>query len=122
MISVRIENQYYNGDEFRDIPVKIGANGGKVLLQDIATIKDTLWGRPILVFWWQCHLPFCKSDERPKYGDGCESVKSYIEQKNAQLPSDLKIKTLVDMTYYLNARLDMMLKNLLWCCVGGINA
>ncbi|MEF1174303.1 efflux RND transporter permease subunit, partial [Vibrio sinaloensis] len=37
MISVRIENQYYSGEEFRQIPVKIGANGGKVLLQDIAT-------------------------------------------------------------------------------------
>ncbi|CAM2938837.1 Acriflavin resistance protein [Vibrio neptunius] len=115
MISVRIENQYYNGDEFRDIPVKIGANGGKVLLQDIATIKDG----------------FTEDDRYFKYsGDNAiylsvkatkdqnmvtvaESVKSYIEQKNAQLPSDLKIKTLVDMTYYLNARLDMMLKNLL---------
>ncbi|MEF1174640.1 efflux RND transporter permease subunit, partial [Vibrio sinaloensis] len=42
-----------------------------------------------------------------------ESVKSYIEEKNKALPSDLTIKTLVDMTYYLNARLDMMLKNLL---------
>src|SRR5690606_20647543 len=42
-----------------------------------------------------------------------ESVKAYIEHKNAQLPADLKIKTLVDMTYYLQGRLDMMLKNLL---------
>ncbi|MCA2492333.1 MULTISPECIES: efflux RND transporter permease subunit, partial [Vibrio] len=40
MIAVRIENQYYRGDEFRNIPVKLGANGAKVLLQDIATIKD----------------------------------------------------------------------------------
>ncbi|POF57432.1 acriflavin resistance protein, partial [Vibrio vulnificus] len=40
MIAVRIENQYYKGEEFRNIPVKLGANGAKVLLQDIATIKD----------------------------------------------------------------------------------
>ena len=40
IISVRIENQYYNGDEFRQIPVKIGENGAKVLLKDVADIKD----------------------------------------------------------------------------------
>ncbi|MGY8867266.1 MAG: efflux RND transporter permease subunit, partial [Methylophagaceae bacterium] len=40
VISVRVENQFYSGEEFRQIPVKIGANGAKVLLQDIAVIKD----------------------------------------------------------------------------------
>ena len=42
-----------------------------------------------------------------------ESVKKYVEQRNETLPPGLELKILVDMTYYLNARLDMMLKNLL---------
>ena len=41
-----------------------------------------------------------------------KSVKDYIAAKNAKLPEGLELKILVDMTYYLNARLDMMLKNL----------
>ncbi|MCV5990846.1 efflux RND transporter permease subunit, partial [Escherichia coli] len=42
-----------------------------------------------------------------------QSVRDYIEAKNKTLPSDVQLKILVDMTYYLNGRLDMMLKNLL---------
>ena len=42
-----------------------------------------------------------------------ESVKQYIEQRNKTLPTGVRLEVLVDMTYYLNARLDMMLSNLL---------
>lgn len=42
-----------------------------------------------------------------------QSVRNYIEAKNKTLPQDVKLKVLVDTTYYLNGRLDMMLKNLL---------
>ncbi|AIW16080.1 efflux RND transporter permease subunit [Vibrio tubiashii] len=115
MISVRIENQYYKGEEFRAIPVKIGANGGKVLLQDIATIKDgfTEDDRYFRYSGQNAMYLSVKATKDQNMVTVAESVKAYIEQKNQTLPSDLKIKTLVDMTYYLNARLDMMLKNLL---------
>ncbi|MDC5820464.1 efflux RND transporter permease subunit [Vibrio europaeus] len=115
MISVRIENQYYKGEEFRAIPVKIGANGGKVLLQDIATIKDgfTEDDRYFRYSGQNAMYLSVKATKDQNMVTVAESVKAYIEQKNLTLPSDLKIKTLVDMTYYLNARLDMMLKNLL---------
>jgi Cation/multidrug efflux pump len=42
-----------------------------------------------------------------------DAVKGYISEKNATLPAGLALKSVVDMTHYLNARLDMMLKNLL---------
>jgi len=115
MISVRIENQYYSGEEFRDIPVKIGANGGKVLLQDIATIKDgfTEDDRYFRYSGQNAMYLSVKATKDQNMVTVAESVKAYLEQKNQTLPADLQIKTLVDMTYYLNARLDMMLKNLL---------
>ena len=40
IVAIRVENQLYSGDEFRRIPVKIGDNGAKVLLEDVAVIKD----------------------------------------------------------------------------------
>lgn len=115
MISVRIENQYYKGEEFRQIPVKIGANGGKVLLQDIATIKDGFTeGDRYFKYSGENAIYFSvKATKDQNIVTVADSVKAYIEHKNQQLPSDLKINTLVDMTYYLNARLEMMLKNLL---------
>lgn len=115
MISVRIENQYYSGDEFRAIPVKIGANGGKVLLQDIATIKDgfTEGERYFSYSGQNAIFLSVNATKEQNMVLVAESVKQYLKTKNAELPADLEIKTLVDMTYYLNARLDMMLKNLL---------
>ena len=115
MISVRIENQFYRGEQFRDIPVKIGANGGKVLLQDIATIKDgfTEDDRYFKYSGQNAMYLSVKATKDQNMVTVADTVKAYIEQKNQTLPADLKIKTLVDMTYYLNARLDMMLKNLL---------
>ena len=40
IVSVRVENQYYSGDEFKQIPIKIGAGGAKVTLGDVAYIND----------------------------------------------------------------------------------
>ncbi len=115
MISVRIENQYYHGDEFRNIPVKLGANGAKVLLQDIATIKDGFTEQE-RYFEYSGQNAIYMSVEATRDQNiipVAESVHKYIEAKNKTLPSDVQLKVLVDMTYYLNGRLDMMLKNLL---------
>ena len=40
IVAVRVENQMYNGDEFRRIPIKISETGAKVYLGDVATIED----------------------------------------------------------------------------------
>jgi len=114
-ISVRIENQYYNGEEFRQIPVKVGKNGAKVLLQDIAVIKDgfTEGERYFKYSGRNAMFMSVKATKDQNMIPVAESVKAFIEQRNKTLPPGLELKTLVDMTYYLNARLDMMLKNLL---------
>jgi len=114
-ISVRIENQYYNGDEFRQIPIKIGKNGAKVLLQDIAVIKDgfTEGERYFKYSGQNAMFMSVKATKDQNMIPVADSVKAFIEQRNKTLPPGLELKTLVDMTYYLNARLDMMLKNLL---------
>lgn len=114
-ISVRIENQYYNGDEFRQIPIKIGENGAKVLLQDIAVIKDgfTEGERYFKYSGSNAMFMSVKATKDQNIIPVAESVKVFIEQRNKTLPPGLELKTIVDMTYYLNARLDMMLKNLI---------
>ncbi|MEO0888963.1 MAG: efflux RND transporter permease subunit, partial [Pseudomonadota bacterium] len=115
MIAVRIENQYYRGDEFRNIPVKLGANGAKVLLQDIATIKDgfTEEDRYFEYSGQNAIYMAVQATRDQNIIPVAESVRNYIEAKNKTLPDDIQLKVLVDMTYYLNGRLDMMLKNLL---------
>ena len=119
MISVRIENQFYTGEEFRDIPVKVGRNGGKVLLQDIAKIRDgfTEEDRYFKFSGKNAIWVAVKATKDQDMSDVAESVKAYIDKKNQELPSDVQIESVVDMTYYLNGRLDMVHKNILQAIV-----
>ncbi|WP_053981917.1 efflux RND transporter permease subunit [Marinagarivorans algicola] len=114
IISVRIENQLYRGDEFRAVPIKIGANGAQVLLQDVAVIKDGFTeGEHYFKYSGENAIYFSvNATKEQSIIPVAESVKNYIEERNKTLPPGLKLKVLVDMTYYLNARLDMMLDNL----------
>lgn len=115
VISVRVENQFYSGEEFRQIPVKIGANGAKVLLQDIAIIKDQfVEGERYFKFNGENAVYLSvKATEDQNIIPVADSVKAYIDQKNKELPLGVRLEPLMDMTYYLNARLDMMKANLL---------
>lgn len=115
IISVRVENQSYSGDEFRNIPIKIGANGARVLLQDVAIIKDqfTEGERYFKFSGVNAIFMSVKATKEQSTIPVANSVKAYMAQKNETLPDGVQLKVLVDMTYYLNARLDMMLKNLL---------
>lgn len=114
IVAIRVENQLYDGDEFRRIPVKIGDNGAKVLLEDVAEIKDgfTEGERYFKSSGVNAIFLSVKATKDQSTVPVAESVKTYIEARNKTLPEGVQIKVLVDMTYYLNARLDMMLKNL----------
>ena len=115
IISVRVENQYYRGDEFSTIPVIIGNAGAKVTLGDVADIKDGFTEgeryfkyNGVNAIWMSV-----KATKTQNTIPVAETVKAYIEKKNQTFPQGVSLEILVDMTYYLNARLDMMLSNLL---------
>jgi multidrug efflux pump subunit AcrB len=115
IVAVRVENQLYSGDEFRKIPVKIGENGGKVLLEDVAEIKDGfIEGERYFKYSGVNAMSLdVKATKDQSTVPIADSVQSYVEARNKTLPQGLELKILVDMTFYLNSRLDMMLKNLL---------
>ena len=114
IVAVRVENQLYSGDEFRKIPVKIGANGAKVLLEDVAQIKDgfTEGERYFKYSGVNAISLSVKATKDQSTVPIANSVQSYIEARNKTLPEGLQLKILVDMTFYLNSRLDMMISNL----------
>ena len=114
LISVRVENQYYRGSDFGQIPVKIGANGSRVLLSDIAIINDGFTeGEWYFSYSGKNSIYMAvKATRTQDMVPVAETVKNYIESKNKTLPDGIELKVLVDMTYYLNARLEMMLMNL----------
>ncbi|WP_371193888.1 efflux RND transporter permease subunit [Glaciecola sp. SC05] len=115
MIAVRVENQFYNGDEFRDIPIKVGAGGAKVLLKDVATITDefTEGERYFKYNGKNAIYASVSATSTQNMLPVAASVKAYVEERNKTLPDGVSLEILVDMTYYLNGRLDMMLTNML---------
>ena len=114
IVSVRVENQYYSGDEFKQIPIKIGEGGAKVTLGDVASINDGfVEGERYFKYNGMNAIYIAvKATKTQNTIPVAETVKTYIEQKNETLPQGVSLEILVDMTYYLNARLDMMLSNL----------
>jgi len=115
IISIRIQNQYYRGRDFSLIPVKIASNGAKVLLQDVAVIKDG-FVEGQLYFKYSGRNAISIDVKATKDQDMtlvAQSVRDYVVELNKKLPNGVKLNTVVDMTYYLNERLDMMLVNLL---------
>lgn len=114
IVAVRVENQLYNGNEFRRIPIKVSDSGAKVLLEDVATIEDGFVEGERYFKYSGVNAIYMsiKATKDQSTIPVSKSVKDYIEMRNKTLPKGLELKILVDMTYYLNARLDMMLENL----------
>lgn len=114
LVSVRIESQFYDGEEFAGIPVKIGPDGAKVVLSDLADIKDgfTEGERYFRYTGQNAVLIAVNATKSQSIVPIAETIKDFMAFKNTELPAGLELKELVDMTYYLNARLNMMLNNL----------
>ncbi|MFT4654797.1 MAG: multidrug efflux pump subunit AcrB, partial [Patiriisocius sp.] len=102
-IAVRVENQFYNGEEFADIPVKLGSGGSRVLLKDVATIYDGFEeGERYFKFNGLNAMSIQVNATRAQnIIPVANSVQAYIKERNKTLPSGVQIKTVVDFTYYL---------------------
>ncbi len=115
-IQVRTKGQAYVGSDFEDIVVRTNADGTRLLLSDIADIRDDFAdvgrfsqynGEPAITIQVQ------------SVGDQSEldiaaTVQAWVSEKKASLPSGVGISSWADITYYLEGRLDMMMKNLVF--------
>lgn len=113
-INLRVENQAYRGYEFEQIPVITQADGTKVLLGELATIKDGFEeGLQYSKFNGKNSTNFTiNAADNQSITDVARVVKEYVEKKSESLPQGVKLEPWVDFTYYLEGRLDMMLDNM----------
>jgi len=113
-INLRVENQAYRGHEFEQIPVITLEDGTKILLGELATIIDGFEeGLQYSKFNGENSVTlFIGASDIQSITEIAEIINNYVEQKSAVLPDGVKLETWVDMTYYLNGRLNMMLDNM----------
>lgn len=113
-INLRVENQAYRGHEFEQIPLMTLADGSKVLLGEVATVNDGFQegiqyskfnGKNSMTF-------FIGAAENQSITDIADIMHKYVAKKSEELPNGVDLETWVDMTYYLEGRLTMMLDNM----------
>jgi multidrug efflux pump subunit AcrB len=94
LVSVRVENQFYSGEEFAAIPVKIGAGGARVTLGDVAYINDGfVEGERYFKYNGMNAISMAvKATKTQDTIPVAETVKAYIEQKISHLQKMYKLK------------------------------
>jgi multidrug efflux pump subunit AcrB len=113
-INLRVENQAYRGHEFEEIPVITLEDGTKVKLGEVATINDGFQeGLQYSKFNGENSITiFIGASDNQSITKIADIMNRYVDDKASVLPPGVKLDTWVDMTYYLNGRLNMMLDNM----------
>jgi multidrug efflux pump subunit AcrB len=113
-ILVRTKGQAYVGRDFETIVIRTNPDGTRVLLKDVATIRDEFAegdrfseynGKPVI------SIQVLSVGGQSEL-DISATVHKFVEEKTASLPEEIGIAAWADVSYYLKGRLDMMVKNL----------
>ncbi len=114
-ILLRTRGQVYTGQNYADLTLRTNADGTRLLLGDVATVRDgfveddslgRLNGKPNIT------LRVLAGAQKNEL-ETAALVKAYVAELEKSLPDSVNIKTWVDRSSYLQQRLDMMLTNLL---------
>ncbi|MBV7317249.1 efflux RND transporter permease subunit [Shewanella sp. NIFS-20-20] len=115
-ILLRTKGQAYTGDDFANIVVSTQNDGSRIMLPQVATIKDDFEerldytrfnGKPAAI------IEVSSIDDQNAI-DIANQVKQYVADKSATLPAHIKLDTWGDLTHYLKGRLNMMLSNMFY--------
>jgi multidrug efflux pump subunit AcrB len=113
-ILLRTEGQVYTGQEFAGLVLRTYPDGTRLTLGDIATIEDGFVetdgygrfnGRPTAI------MRVLAGGAQNELATA-DAVKEYIQQKSETLPDGVEMESWVDRAWYLQGRLDMMMKNM----------
>ena len=114
-ILLRTEGQVYTGTQFDRLVLRTFADGTRLTLGDIATIRDGFvetegFGR----FNGQATaIMRVLAGGQQNELETAAAVQEYIERKLESLPDGVQLETWVNRSHYLNGRLEMMMKNML---------
>jgi len=113
-IQLRTKGQAYTGLDFEEILIRTNPDGSRILLKDIANIRDEFadTGRFSEFNGKQAFTIRVLSVGDQSELEISQTVRDYVAQKQASSPSGVGLTAWADVTYYLKGRLDMMIKNL----------
>ncbi len=113
-IMLRTVGQAYVQRDFEQIILKTWPDGTRLLLGDIASIEDGFVdAKGFSMFNGEYSLGVnVFAMGRQDLIETAETAKAYVAEKQMQLPAGVSLVIWADITYYLEGRLNMMVKNL----------
>ncbi len=115
-ILLRTKGQAYTGEDFANIVVSTRADGSRIMLPQVANIKDGFEerleytrfnGKPAAI------VEVTSIDDQNALNIS-KQVKEYVAEQQANLPAGTQLDTWGDLTHYLKGRLNMMLSNMFY--------
>ena len=114
-IRLRTKGQAYNAADFSDIVLLTRPDGTRLTVGDIAHIRDGfVESESYALFDGERSFGIAVfSTDADNELQVAQAARAYVEQRSATLPAEVKLTIWADNTYYLQGRLDMMIKNML---------
>jgi len=114
-ILLRTTGQVYTGEEYAKLVLRTNRDGTRLVLGDIAKVKDGFVEREDFALFNGEHTSSIMVKSTGDQNDLAiaAEIKAYVVEKNQTLPQGAELTVWGDSSYYLNARLDMMISNLL---------
>lgn len=113
-IMLRTVGQAYVQQDFESIVLRTFPDGTRLLLSDIAHVNDGFVdGSGFATFDGEYSLGinvYASGDQ--DVVETAEAAKAYVEEKRGALAEGIELDVWLDLTYYLNDRLGMMMRNL----------
>ncbi|MDD7805401.1 MAG: efflux RND transporter permease subunit [Endozoicomonas sp. (ex Botrylloides leachii)] len=115
-ISVKTRGQAYSGIDFADFVVRTNPDGTRLRLGDIARISDGFEeDKPIVRFNKQPAVSVqILSEGEQSDLETSKAIKAYLEKRQQSLPAGVSVTMWADISYYLEGRMNMMLKNMMY--------
>jgi multidrug efflux pump subunit AcrB len=113
-ILLRTIEQAYEADDFNEIIVRSHPDGTRVCLKDIATVVDGFSDDPIISTFdgHPAGLVLVREVGRENPIDISNKVEAYLEEARATwIPDGIQVASWGDSSFYLKARLDMLISN-----------
>ncbi|MFW5882740.1 MAG: efflux RND transporter permease subunit [Verrucomicrobiota bacterium] len=112
-ILLRTLGQAYRGEEFANLVLRTRPDGTRLRLGDIATINDGFVDQEVIARFDGQPAAFVEvretGDENPL--DISAKVDQYIERVRPTLPEEVQMAAILDTSFYLAGRLELMIRN-----------
>lgn len=112
-ITLRSIGQAYTADEFGVLTLLNRADGTRVTLADVASIRDSFEDQPVLSRFNQLHAITLQID---RVGEQdvlaiTQAVKDYVQTKQSELPEGISVVYWADLSEILKGRINLMMSS-----------